>query len=279
MRLAAIMLLFKEQAFVEASVRAVYPVVDSVCCASRHDRNFAGDPLAPDRSLDALLAVPDPENKIRVVIQRDLKGMPGENSEARLRNAAMALDAQADYYLIVDSDEIWPREVLQACWNEVQRTQWAAYRVSSYAYFRQWNYRIVEPGDGYRPLVFIRRGFPFKADRQIEWHAPARWKEYLRKGRKPKTVFFSPELRMHHGSCVGDDTRMLNKLPNYGHADGVDPGWFERVWKNFHPGIRNFHYFGDRPHLYESLVTIPTKDLPPEIREASWPGGWIEPVR
>jgi len=276
MRLAAIMLLFKEQAFVEASVRAVYPVVDSICCASRHDRNFAGKPLEPDQTLDVLLAVPDPDDKIRVVVQRDLDGVPGENSEARLRNAAMALDPAADYYLIVDSDEVWPADVLRKCWEEVQRTQWAAYRVSSYTYIRQWNYRIVEPGHGYRPLVFIRKGFPFKADRQIEWHAPARWKEYFRKGRKPKMVFLPPDLRLHHGSSVGDDARILTKLKNYGHASGVDPAWFERVWKNFHPGIRNFHYFTNSGHLYESIETIATRDLPEEITRCAWPEGWIE---
>jgi hypothetical protein len=62
MRLAAVLLLFKEQAFVEACVRAIYPVVDSICVVSRHDRNFSGQPLEPDRSLDVLLSIPDPEN-------------------------------------------------------------------------------------------------------------------------------------------------------------------------------------------------------------------------
>jgi hypothetical protein len=276
MRLAAVMLLFKEEPFVEASVRAIYPVVDSICCASRHDRNLAGQEIAPDQTLSVLLQVPDPENKLRVVLRRNLDLLPGENSEARLRNAAMAFDPQADYYLIVDSDEIWPADVLRTCWEEVQRTQWAAYRVSSYTYFRAWNYRIVEPGDGYRPLVFVRSGFHFHHDRQIEWHSPARWKEYLRKGRKPKTVFFPPELRLHHGSCVGDDARILTKIKNYTHASDIDPGWFDRVWKNFHPGLRHFHYFTRCEDRYESLVTLPTADLPIEITRCPWPEGWLE---
>jgi len=276
MRLAAIMLLFKEEAFVEASVRAIYPVVDSICCPTRHDRNLEGREIAPDQTLPVLLRVPDPDNKIRLVVQRNLDPLPGENSEARLRNAAMALDPEADYYLIVDSDEIWPVEVLRRCWEEVQRTQWAAYRVSSYTYFRSWNYRIVEPGDGYRPLVFVRKGFHFQRDRQIDWHGPARWKEYLRKGRKPKTVYFSPDLRLHHGSCVGDDARILTKIKNYTHASGIDPGWYERVWKNFHPGIRNFHYFAGTAQLYESLNCLPNADLPLEITRCTWPEGWIE---
>jgi hypothetical protein len=276
MRLAAIMLIFKERNFIEASVRAIYPVVDSICLTSRHDRNFSGGAVVPDETLEVLLRLPDPDDKLKLVVQRDLSQVPGLNSEAKLRNAAMALDPRADYYLIVDTDEIWSEEVLRKCWAEVQRTHRAAYRISSYTYFRKWNYRIVEPGEGYRPLVFLRRGFQFKSDRQIEWHGPARWREIVRTGRKPKTVYFPPELRLHHGSSVGDDERILTKINNYGHAGGIDPEWFERMWKNFHPGIRNFHYFKSGAHLYESLETIATPELPVEISRGKWPEGWIE---
>ncbi len=270
------MLLFKEQAFVEACVRAIYPVVDAICCTTRHDRNFSGQELTPDRTIEALLQVPDPDNKIKLVVDRGLSQVRGKNSEARLRNAAMALEPKADYYLIVDSDEIWPLDVLRECWDYVQKTQWAGYRISSRTYFRQWNYRIVEPGHGYRPFVFLRRGFFFESDRQVDWHASGRWKEYLRKGRKPKMVHFPTDLRLHHGSCVGDDERILTKLKNYGHASGVDPTWFDRVWKNFHPGIRNLHYFPECKHFYESLITIPTAELPVEISRCTWPEGWID---
>ncbi len=276
MRLSAIMLLFKEQAFVEAGIRAIYPVVDSICCATQRDRNYGGDPIQPDQSIETLLQIPDPENKIRLVVQRDLRDVPGTESESRMRNAAMALDPKADYYLIVDSDEIWPADVLREAWAYVRETQWAGYRVSSNTYFRTWNYRIVEPGPGYRPFAFLRRGFLFHYLRQIDWKGPARWKEYLRKGRKPKTVYLPQHLRLHHGSCVGDDTRILTKLKNYGHADLIDPTWFDRIWKNFHPGIRNFHYYPTEGHLYESLVTVPTEELPGEVKDRSWPEGWIE---
>ena len=276
MRLAAIMLLFKEQAFVEASVRALYPVVDSICCVTARDRNYAGKALSPDRTIETLLEIPDPENKIRLVVQRDWRDVPGHESEARMRNAAMALDPKADYYLIVDADEIWEEKVLREAWDHVQKTQWGGYRVSSDAYFRKWNYRIVEPGPGYRPFAFLRRGFQFQNQRQVDWRGPARWREYFRTGRKPKMVCLPPHLRMQHGSCVGDDERILTKLKNYGHADQIDPTWFDRVWKNFHPGIRNFHYYPNEGHLYESLVTIATADLPEEVKRCSWPEGWIE---
>jgi hypothetical protein len=276
MRLAAVLLLFKEQAFVEACVRAIYPVVDSICCASQYDRNLIGQPMAHDGSLDVLLAVPDPENKIRVVMRRDLDGLRGADSAARLRHAAMALDPHADYYLIVDSDEIWPEEVLRKCWAEVQRTQEAGYRVSTRAYFKKWNYQIVEPGDGYRPIVFLRRGFTFKVDREVYWRGMPRFKERLRAARNPRAVYFPPDWILHHGSCVGDDARIYTKLKNYSHAQGVDPDWFDRVWKNFHPGVCDFFFFKGSESTFQSVVTVPTAELPVEISRCAWPQGWID---
>jgi hypothetical protein len=276
MRLAAVLLLFKEQAFVEACVRAIYPVVDSICCASQYDRNLVGQPLEHDQSLDVLLAVPDPGNKVRVVVRRNLDGLAGADSAAKLRHAAMALDPRADYYLIVDSDEIWPEDVLRKCWAEVQRTQEAGYRVSTRAYFKKWNYQIVEPGDGYRPIVFLRRGFTFEVDRKVNWRGWPRLKERLRSARNPRAAYFPPDWILHHGSCVGDDDRITTKLKNYSHAADVAPDWFERVWKPFHPGMRDFFFFKSQNATFESVATVPTEKLPVEIRRCAWPPDWID---
>jgi len=277
MRLSAVMILFKEEAFVEASIRAIYPVVDSICCVTKFDRNLAGKDVGHDESVNVLLRIPDPENKIRLVMQRDLSDVVGGEGEAKQRNAAMALDRKADYYLIVDSDEIWPEETLRKCWDYVQKTQWAAYKASVTNYFRQWNYQIIEPEDKmFCPLVFLRRGFNFSRLRAVQWHCPARWKEYLRHGRKPKTVSLPSEWRIQHGTCVGDDQRILDKLLNYSHQDAVDASWFERVWKNFHPGIRNFHYFKKAPSLFERIVPKRADELSKEIVDRTWPEGWIQ---
>jgi hypothetical protein len=275
MRLSAVMLVFKEQAFVEASIRAIYPVVDSICCATRHDRNFFGEPVAPDRTIERILALPDTDNKIRIVMQRDLRDLPGANAAAQLRNAAIRLDPAADYRLILDSDEIWPRATLEKAWAQVQREQWAGFRVSSVAFFGKWNYKVVEPPPGVRPIAFLKKGFWFENDRQVNWRGPARWKEYLRTGRKPKQVYFPPDLLMYHGSGVGDDARIRTKIENWDHRSGVDPDWFEKVWKNFGPQSKNFHYFENGKDLYQAVEEIPTSALPDEIRQREWPEGWI----
>lgn len=275
MRLSAILLLFKEEAFIEACVNAIYPVVDSICVTTQYDHNYDGQVLPPDGSIAKLLSLPDPENKIRITINRNLSIFPGDDSEARLRNVAMSLDPKADYYLIVDSDEIWPTQILRQCWQEVQRTKWAGYKISSYTYFRQWNYRIVEAEDGLRLFAFLKRGFYFKTLRSVDWRGWPRWKEYLRKGRKPKVIHFPREWRLHHGSCVGDETRMMTKLKNYGHNTSVNPEWMDQVWNKFTPQIRNFHYIPKRANKFESLLTLSSGEIPEEIKRCQWPKGWI----
>ena len=71
-------------------------MVDSICCVTARDRNYAGKALRPDHTIETLLEIPDLENKIRLVVQRDWRDVPGQESEARMRNAAMALGLPPD---------------------------------------------------------------------------------------------------------------------------------------------------------------------------------------
>jgi hypothetical protein len=275
MKLAAIYLVFKDEHFIPASFAAMYPVVDYICCATGYDRNLEGRPIAPDKTVEAILRQPDPHNKVRLSVVRDSSWLPGDDTAAQLRNAAIRLAPEADYFLIIDADEVYPVEVLRKAWAEVQRTRWAGYRIRSYTYFKTWNLRI-DPNNDYRPFVFLKRGFYFKNDRQVNWRSLSRYKEYLRKGRKPKTVTFDESLYMHHGSMVGDDERVRTKIENWSHADLVDPAWFENVWKKITPQSKNIHPFKGSAALYPGLKHIPTAALPVEVGAAPWPKGWIE---
>jgi len=274
-KLAAIVLVFKEESFLNAVLGGIYPVVDTICVVTAYDRNLKGQYVEPDKTVPKLLDFPDPDNKLRFVLRRDLSGLPGMESESRLRNAAMAAAPDADYFLIVDSDELWESKVLAEAWRQVQETRLAGYRVCTNFYFKKWNLRGVEPGDGYQPLVFLKKGFVFENCRSVDWWRPARWKEYLHTGRKPKTVYFPKDIRVHHGSSLGDDVRMKTKLTHYSHADVVDPTWFEEVWLN-PPAVNARHYMHKDVLLYERLEHIPTAALPPEITSHTWPEGWIE---
>jgi len=275
MKLAAIFLVFKDEHFIRASFQSIYPVVDSICCVTAHDRNFKGEPSQSDGTISTLLSLPDPQNKLRLAVLRSGEGVPGEDGEARLRNGAMRLAPEADYYLIVDADEVHTSASLQAAWQYVQQTQWAGYRMSSITYFKSWNY-CIDPNEGYRPLVFLRRGFNFKKNREIDWRGMQRWREYLRKGRKPKVEVLNHDWYYHHGAYVGDDERIATKVFNWGHADEVIPGWYEEKWKKFTPQSLNLHPM--HPKDFPGVKHVPTEELPGEVAGVKWPEGWIERV-
>jgi hypothetical protein len=276
MKLAAVVLVFKEEPFLIPVLAGIYTAVDIICVVTAYDRNFKGEYIAPDQTVPKLLDFPDPENKLRFVLRRNLESLPGKESESKLRNAAIFQAPEADYYLIVDSDEIWETKVLEEAWRYVQETHKAGYRVNSCYYFKKWNLRgRGGEGDGYRPFVFLKKGFLFEKHRNISWRCPARYLEYLRTGRKPKTVYMPKQFYLHHGSGVGDDERMKTKLGNYGHADEVDPKWFDEVWLD-PPATNARHYMHGDILLYEKLQHIATANLPKEIRGHAWPKGWIE---
>jgi hypothetical protein len=279
MRLAAILLVFKDQPFIPACLSAIYPVVDSICVVTQYDRTFKQTAIEPDGTVAAVLSFPDPGNKMRLAMRRDLSGLFGNDNESRLRNLGRSLDPAADYYLIVDADEIWETALLREAWSEVQRTRHSAYSTPTHHYLGKWNYRVVpkrgpDLSKSYHPLVFLRGGFRFIGLRRIDWWTlPARFWEYLRLGRKPKSSKLT--IPLHHGSGVGDDSRIATKLTNWGHAEDVDPAWFERTWKNLNETSRHLSFFKDATD--ESVIAYtPTGQLPPEITGQPWPPGWLD---
>lgn len=273
MKLTAIILFFRDTPFMEALISSIYPVCDSIHAVTSYDRTFGMDRQDPDESLSRLLSLDDPGNKLKVSVIRHFDGIPGKDNEARLRNAAIMQDTNSDYFLIVDTDEIFETNHLMRVWSEVQKTKWAAYRIPSFTYFKSWNHRI-DPPDGYAPLCFLKRGFYFKHLRQVDWSGPARYREYLRTGRKPKTVILEDDSFLHHGSYVGDDDRIQKKISSWGHAHEVVNDWFDNVWKKFDSQSKNISPV--TPEKYAGVKHIPTKELPLEISSFSWPDGWIE---
>jgi len=78
----------------------------------------------------------------------------------------------------------------------------------------------------------------------------------------------------HHGSYVGSRERIAAKLKSTPHRDEHPDDWMERVWEKFTPEMTNFH--PAVPERWPCAVHVQTEDLPPAIKNANWPEGWIE---
>jgi hypothetical protein len=287
----AICLTLGEGQFLPASLGAVYPFVSGITVVTTFDRDWSGKERDPDGTAELVLSRRlDPKHKMQLVVLN-------ETSEARSRNRAMDLSwglrasrsvvSQAsydlppdpiDYFLILDSDEIWEHDALAQALEIAVQTRRPVYTAAMNRYFRSWNNRI----DGEEWGVVLmrsdvranwlrhrRRPFPLRALARFPG-VPHSLADRLRGAwRLP-----SDRIRVHHGSYVGDLERLRRKIESFGHANEVPPGWLERVAASPPEELRNFH--PTHPTLFPRITRLSTADLPDEIVGADWPAGYLD---
>lgn len=292
----AIYSVLNDSEFLVASLQSIYPHITGATVITNYDRDHWDKPISPDGTLELLLSREiDPERKVNVIVCSD-------ESEPRRRNRAMALAnlpragrrvvslrpgptrlPAPDYFWIVDADEIYEdADVLRL--KEFVRTHRArAYLLWAHNYFRSWNWRVEE--DGWYVAV-VRPGYWFGHIRQ--WYPTLRVRlfqklvferlmpeqlayRFLGARRVPRDVAV-----FHHGSYVGERSRIEAKLASSPHREEFTPDWLERVWDAWTPEMRNFHPIN--PERFPVAEHVPTSDLPAAIRNHPWPEGWLEPV-
>ncbi len=272
--LVAIILALREEPFIGACMRAIYPVVERIVLITAYDQTLRGDLVSPDKTLQKALEFPDPERKLFILVTRHFKGEPATAEDA-MRNYAMGCHPDADYYLIVDADEIYETERLKRARAVVAREKPAWARIPSYTYFKRWNYRVVSR-DRYSPIVFLRRGYRLVSERGFKRPRGAmnRLLLWMQTGCYPRELRLSEDFAFHHGSYLGDDERILAKTRYGGYAKQVREGWYERYWVGFNPRMTNFHPVREDGY-YERIEEVATEQLPREIGRENWPEGWL----
>lgn len=274
-----------------ASIASVYAEVDGITIVTGHDRDWMGRARSPGGTAEAVLArLGDPERKITLVVL-------DESNEARTRNRAMdlaaprrrslAVAAQSaldrplrppDYFLVVDADEIYEAGALGRLKAHAARGRLPVYRVAAVRYFKRWNWRV----SGLEWLTALVRADVRLHRLRNPRVAPARRVlarlPLLPRGARARVLGaedVAPEVALfHHGSYVGPRARIAEKLASFGHAAAVAPGWLERVWDGFHPGLRDLNPV--YPGLYPAVERVDLARLPPEIRDHPWPPEYLE---
>lgn len=277
--------------FFGASLRSVYDWVSGVTVVTRYDRDRYGETREPDDLVDLVLSRRwDPDRKVNLIVT-------SEGSEPRARNRGMAFAAPSprvvsipgeppglpvpDLFWHIDADEVYDECELGPLFDWVGRHRAQAYLLELRTYFRSWNWRVTERGTF---VALTRPGFQFGAVRN--WYPTLwsrGWARLARQGRVSEDRALRP-LRArqvpasvavcHHGSYVGNRSRIEQKLASSAHQHQVLDGWLERVWDTWTPEARNFH--PTEPDRFPVAVHVDTSRLPPAIREHPWPPGWIE---
>ncbi len=271
--LVAIILALREEPFIVPCIRAIYPVVERIVLITAYDQTLRGDIVSPDKTLQKALEFPDPDRKIFILVTRHFTGTPAITEDI-MRNYAMQTQPEADYYLIVDADEIHETARLQKARAIVAQSQPAWARIPSHTYFKKWNYRVVSK-DFYTPIVFLRRGYRLESERGLK--RPSRLRrliQWAKRGHYPRELRFSEDFAFHHGSYLGNDERILAKTQYGGYANQVRKDWYEKYWLGFDPKITNFHPVREDGY-YERIEEVATEQLPKEIGRENWPEGWL----
>ncbi len=280
--------------FLSASVRSIYDHVSGITVVTNHDRDRYGNQVDPDGLVDRILAREfDTERKINVVVTVD-------GSQARVRNRAMDFARRSartipipgeppglvapDLFWHVDADEIYERAGIERLLRFVGRHRAGAYLLEALTYFGTWNYQVPERGHF---LALCRPGFRFGYSRT--W-LPSPWRRMWMKAahegllpyrvavRPLGAICVPPSVAVcHHGSYVGSRERIVQKLAASSHRDELIGDWVAQTWDRWTPASRNFH--PTDPSRFPYAMHIPTAELPAEIRDASWPNGWLEPSR
>lgn len=162
-------------------------------------------------------------------------------TEEDQRNALLeTMAGNYDFVWIVDTDEIYDASQVQAAmqWVEDKERSFAAFGRADMApdiyfipqdiYWKTEEYK-VEVDHWYGGVAIVKPSVRFVDKRNYD---PAK----CRVSRIPGDV-----ATCKHMSFVGDDAAMREKLRYNGHREEWRGDWFEKVWKNWRPEMRNIH--------------------------------------
>lgn len=300
MRITAIIVALNEAPFIATAVAAIYPFVDRIFIQTGYDRSWNDQRVEPDGTVEAVLGLADPDGKIALLIRRIpdealarnlLMRMDGYDLDHPHRNT-LGMEAEvaafcqaADYFWVLDGDEIYDPRTIGSLLAYLRAAAPNVLLVRGLNYFRTWNY-VVDPSDEFFQPGFIKAGLLFRENRNLV--ASKYWRLLFNKyTRRLGADALEPRVRalagvrrapesvavFHHAAYVGDDARMLKKIRLSVHHREMLSTWFEDVWRKWTPELRNLHPI--QPSTFPGVKYVPPPELPPIIRDAQWPDGYV----
>lgn len=247
MKIAAVYSVFNEEEYLVYSIRSVRAHVDWVIVNVNQrpwSRNGAasGRSYALDRTEAIVrdLAKTDPNIILR-------SGQCANEVAHRQAGMEQCWALGADYYFLVDGDEVYRPDHLQALREEIQtHPEVGTFYIKCHIFWRSFRYRIPAEVMRWTPWRV------FKIDRLRRW-GPIRWPYRTRFIGDNKTNSLGPRYLIppsrcvfYHFSYARSEEKMRQKITTFSVADQVKTDWFDRVWlawpsqrqmRNIHPMV------------------------------------------
>lgn len=280
LRIHAIVLALNEEAFIVNQLKTLYPFCSGISVLTQYDRDWYGQPVAPDRTAQRVMDFPDPDGKIHLVVRRAPDEAAARNAEmlaiaSRPDRGTMSHGSPAarirefyrppDYFLIVDADEFYDVGTMPAVLDYLEQKKPRGMRVHAFNYVQSWNRRVPREAVSFCHFGFVRPGVRFEMRRTVSWNE-SRTAKLLRALRLPDVsarlwgvIVCPPEIGIfHHGCWLGDAARLAKKASMHSHRDSDRASYADDV--------------GALP-----FDEVPSAALPDNIRLAAWPDRWLAP--
>jgi len=279
MRIHAIILALNEEIFIENQLRTLYPFCSGISVLTQYDRDWYGKEIQPDRTAELVINFPDAEGKIHLVVRRfpdeaaarnsemlalmgrpDQRIMPHGSSRERIHK----FHSVPDYFLIVDSDELYDPESFPRITEYLGKKKPRGMRVHGFNYLTTWNRRVPSDIVQFCHFGFIRPGVLFKMRRTVSWNE-SRLQKLLR-------ILYLPDFSarlwgfiecpwsigfFHHGCWLGDERRLITKSLRSSHPEIATPEY------PTHVAATPFKF-------------VPSDELPDNIRNGTWPTDFFD---
>jgi len=286
LRIHAVCLALNEEPFIEELLKTLYPFCSGISILSQYDRDYHGNQVIPDQTVQKVLDFPDPDGKLHFVMRRWRDQAPALNSEllalstrparyvqqaARPLRETQAFHEPPDYFLVVDADEIYDVDTFGNILAYLDQHKPRGMRVLGYNYVRTWNRRVPKETVYFCQFGFVRPGVLFKHRRYVGWNE-SRLSKLLHILRLPDFsarlfgFMYCPEEVgvFHHGSWLGSEERLKSKLTKntYPVTKGPPGYWTPETYIQRIDAIKT--------------VFVPRGQLPRNIREGNWPQHFFE---
>lgn len=209
------------------------------------DLSFQGNKLEHDKSEQIAI------DKGAIVIRCKT------SDQYEMRNLGMALASGLgmDYVFVPDVDFRIEQKVLSAYKNFIERVQVDIFYSKKLDFVGKYNYQVLAPRDkGGNTCLRVNLRFDNK-----DPHFNTPENRALRKWEYVPTE----ELGyIYHFSFVRSEQKIREKLLNYSHAKEVIPNWFDDVFKNINPKMKNV-----APTVADDYTEIKVVEIPEEIKK------------
>lgn len=268
MKIVAVYCIYNEENYIEYSIKSIYDFVDKIIICLSQAPYIAYN----SKARDIVKSKDKTEEIVNRLARNDkkIKIIDGVwDSEVEHRNAAIkyCIDNNYDYYFLIDADEMYRKDHLEAISREIAaHPEIGTFVIKCAIFWRSFRYRIPAEKVAWCP----RRIFKVTTKRKI---LGIKFPYNFRFIGENKTnslgeVYHIPSNKaiFYHFSYAKTFKDMKEKLSTFSHAHQILDGWYEKVWLKWPQNRQMPNIHPTNPEKFPMVECVDPKDLPDVIK-------------